>query len=278
MSDIITLPDGSQRGTGLIASPLLNASVFRDYVDVGPMLSKDDIIAAAKTGKYRGRDRFDESFTDDQKNHGSCNGFAGAWALTRARIRRGLPRVDLSGAYLYSLINGNRDQGSTLDAGMAALTLRGCCTRQRVGWDQVFRSDYNTSEADAEAANYKAFECYRVTTEEELFSGLINGFDAVVAVHANNSFNKLDSRGVAGVGNGPGNHAVLNDGVWWDGELIGDGNNSWGRSWGDKGRMGMTWRNHFQYTTRYHPFYLIRSTLDPKQEDNPPPDAADVPG
>lgn len=117
----------------------------------------------------------------------------------------------------------------------------------------------------------KAFECYQVNDADMLWSGLVSGFDGVVAVHADDGFMRLDANGVAGGGQGPGNHAVLSDGIYWvGGEPAADGVNSWGLSYGDRGRMGLTWNRHFRPTVGNHAFYLIRSATDDSQGENPP--------
>lgn len=269
MNDQFTLPDGTVVGTGLQV-PTSLATAFSAYEADGPMFEWDQIEAIAKAGGDRGRDRFDISWIKNQRSHGSCNGFAGALALSRSRVRRGLERVDLSGAYLYSLINGGRDQGSLLEDGLRVMQSRGVATEQTVAWDAIYPGRYDRSKADAEAARFRGFECYAVRSDRGLFSALAAGFDCVVAVHADSGFMRLDSRGVAGGGNGPGNHAVLVDGLWWDGEVIADGVNSWGTSYGDQGRMGLSWKRHFARTTQYHLFYAIRSTSDDPQGSNPP--------
>lgn len=268
--EIFVLPDGAVVGTGLLVPNTLAAS-FPEYSTAGPVLSMDDVVSAAKSGMHKGKDRFDRTWVKNQRSHGSCNGFAGASALSKARVRRlgAKYRVDLSGAYAYSLMNGGSDNGSTLDDGMAVVSDNGVCPETMAGWDAIYPNRYNKAKCDAAAAKYKGFECYAVRTEIELFSALVAGFDCVVAVHADNGFMRLDNRGVAQGGNGPGNHAVHADGVWWDGELIADGQNSWDVTYGNAGRMGLTWSQHFSHTTRYHPFYAIRSTLD--SPDNPVP-------
>lgn len=274
-----TLPDGTKVATGCRIPISNRVSAFPVYAESGPVFTRDELIALGKTRICRGSTKFDSSFIKNQRTKSSCNGFAGAAALTRAHIRRGLRKPDasgkyppetfLSGAYLYSLINGNRDQGSLLEDGMRTLTEKGCATEQTVPWDKIFRSDYDRKKADAEAEHNRAFECYSIppTSDFEvmLFSGLAAGFDAVVAVHADDAFMTLDGRGVAMGGNGPGNHAVMCDGFWTDentNELIGDGVNSWGLSYGMSGRMGLTQRQHFRHTMKYHQFYLIRSSVD----------------
>jgi len=254
--------DGKQVFTGCLIHPVGKVCFLPVFEDSGPMLTQTQIEDIAKSGTARGKDRFDSSYITDQGQFGSCNGHAGAGALSRARVRRGLDYVKLSGAYLYSLINGGRDNGSLLEDGMAAMQSRGIASAAAVNPSQIYPSKYNKAQADAEAAQYKGFECYAVNTQQGLFSALASGFDCVVALCANNGFMQLDSRGVAQGGAGTLNHAVSTDGLWWDGELIADGYNSWGLSYGIQGRMGLTWKQHFQYSYRDTTFYAIRSTID----------------
>jgi hypothetical protein len=271
VNDILTLPDGTQVGTGL-QLPTSTSSVFPAYKEMGPMLTDAQVEAVARSGAARGRDRFDASFIKNQRSHGSCQGFASAAAVTRARIRRGLPRVDLSGAYAYSLVNGGRDRGSLLEDGLEACHTKGYATEATVGWDQIYRTSYDFKKADAEAARFRAFEVFAVRSERELLSAVASGFDVVVAVHADDKFMRLDARGVAGGGDGPGNHAVGVDGLWWaDGIIVLDAFNSWGTSYGDAGRMGLVWSRHLAPTTKFHVFYCLRSALDDPQGDSPPP-------
>lgn len=261
--------NGQRFGTGLIL-PQNKLSAFKDYEVSAPMATVDELIAAGKSKEYLGSKEFDATFIKNQRNYGSCQGFMTAAMSTRARIRRGLPRLDLSGAYVYSLCNGGRDQGSLLEDGMKICQENGVASESTVPWDKVFRNRYDTAKADAEAADNKMFECYVIRSEVELFSAMLYGFDVGVCVHADNGFMKLDSRGVAQGGNGPGNHAVAGDGFWWDGELILDGYNSWDTTYGRDGRMGLTWKQHFSHTTRYSIYYAIRSSIDPKNGPNPP--------
>jgi hypothetical protein len=242
------------------------------YADSGkPMFTLDQLRTMAVERDTLGSTKFDASFIKDQRSHGSCNGFAAAYALTKARIRRGLPRVDLSGAFAYSLMNGGRDNGSLLEDGMQAIMEHGIAPESLVKWDMIYPRQ-QPANAKAEALRYRAFECYAAPTELELFSGLAAGFDAVFAVDVNDSFMRLDRDGVAGGGRGVGNHAVSGDGygVLPSGELFADGVNSWNTSYGAQGRMRLTYARHFANTTKYHMIYLVRSATDDPQGDNPP--------
>ena len=264
--------DGTIRKLGTIPQADGFVNEFPAYADAGhPMFTLDELRQYAGTIDTTGRSKFDSSWSKDQKSHGSCNGYAGAAALSRARVRRRLPRVDLSGAYLYSLINGGKDRGSLLNDGMNAIQQHGICTEATVGWDAIY-PNRQPAGAAAEAKRFVAHECYGLHSEEELFSALMAGFDCVVAVDVDNSFMKLDGSGVAGGGRGPGNHAINLDGykVLSDGTLAADNLGSWGVNVHDKGRCWLTWRRHFAQTVKKHGFYAIRSASDDPQGENPP--------
>lgn len=271
MNEQFTLPDGTVVGTGLMLPPPQFSTNLPVYEDSGPMWTWEQIDSVVKAGLADGRKKFDKSLIKNQRNHGSCNGFAGSSAQTRARMRRGLSRVDLSGAYLYSLINGNRDNGSMLDDGMNALMKQGCAEEQYAKWNQIYRSQYDTRAADASAARFKADECYAVGTKQGLFSALAAGFDCVVAVHVESGFN-VNRDGVVTEGRGPGNHAVGCDGAIWDEKYgyLTTNYNSWDVVYGIDGRMLCSWEYQYQYTTKYHKFYAIRTTGDDPQGNNPP--------
>lgn len=211
----------------------------------------------------------DNSYVADGLGVHNCNGFASAMALSRARVLRGLARVLLSGAYSYSRMNGGRDNGSILEDGMKNMQQYGICPESLVGWDQIYRNQYDAAKADAEAARYKGFECFAAGTKEGWYSGLAMGYVGVCAVHVGNDFMRMSGEQIAGVDNGPGNHAVLAEGLSWRGQVVEDGVNSWGLTYGDRGRMGLVWAHHAQ-TFGYHMHYLIKAGIDDPQGEEPP--------
>lgn len=269
MSDLKTIiVNGRKRKLGTLKPPTGFVSSLPLFEAAVEPLDDSTLLRIAKSNSATGRTMFDSSWIMDQGQYGSCNGWAGASALSRARVRRGLKRVNLSGAYLYSLINGGRDNGSMLDDGMRTLQSRGCATLDSVKSNQIYPSKYDRKKADREAAKHKAFECYQITSREGLWTALALGFDVVVAVHAGNAFSNIDRNGIAGVNNGNGNHAVMADGLLYaGGEIVADGANSWGTRWGDVGRMLLRWK-HFERTIGVHSFYAIRSSTD--GDDGPP--------
>ena len=104
--------EGNPRKLGaLIPDLTLSASfpLFEDSAGV-PLLTDDQIKDyIVNGGKPRsGRVVFGDDWVRNQGQYGSCNGWASACALERARVRRGLKRVQLSGSSVYSRVNGGR--------------------------------------------------------------------------------------------------------------------------------------------------------------------------
>lgn len=256
---------GARYYTGLLipeARPLTYVSLA-DSVDLWADEQIRDVISDnARLGPNARLDPRKE-FADWLKNQGrrgSCNGYAGVAALERAIYKRTGKRVILSGEFLYAAINGGRDQGSMLDDGMARL-VEGVCEQSLVPYEEYLWS--RISEKAKQSATFKAFEPYRVDTEQELAHGLAAGYPGVVAVHVGGGYNQLDSEGVRGASNGPGNHAVcVDDVIYKGGEYRFNEAGSWGLNNGQKGYAYLTWKRHLQSTVKYHAFYLIRSTND----------------
>lgn len=246
---------------GVTSSPLFEDSV--------PMLTVEQVTAIAASGSTDKRAQFDESWILDQKSHGSCDGHGCAGALAKTRFRRGQPKQILSGAYVYSKINGGRDRGAALEDGKNAIEKYGACLLTTVGWDAIYPSR-QPSTADAEASRFKAFETYAVGTLQGAWTALALEFDLVVAVHVGSRFARLNSDGVAGIDSGSGNHCVHADGlILVNDKLTALGVNSWGTSFGDHGRMKLV-AEHFTQTMKYHMFFAVRSSTDDPNAPSPP--------
>ncbi len=210
MSDeLITLPDGSTVGTGLLVPPQ-RTTRFPLFADKVPVLTDDrirDVIHDSNRTKMR--DRFPQSvWGRNQGQRGSCNGYAGARALSRARALRGLDVVHLSGEFLYAAINGGRDQGSMLDDAFDWIQKHGVCREELVPYEE-YRWNRVSEEAKRDAENFKGLELYAVDTRQELYSAVALGFMCVIAVHVGRNFTNVDSKGRVPRSNGVGNHAVM---------------------------------------------------------------------
>ncbi len=257
---------GVEYGTGLLKGE--HTTRFAAYAANGPMLTRQQIVEVIETPtRVSGRKKFGPQWIKNQGNLGACNGFAGSSALERARVRRGLPVVRLSGFGLYSAINGGRDQGSMLDDGMEWITEKGCPPTSP-DEQATYRWERVPEFSKREMSNYKAHECYHLTSELELASALASGFDCVIAVHASDRWMQLDDEGVSLESNGVGNHAVLVDDVvvLKSGEFGFDMANSWDLRFGNQGRSYQTWKRHLRSTVENHYFYAIRSTSDGREK------------
>jgi hypothetical protein len=235
----------------------------------GPMFSLEEINEAI-TDRFwvRAAEVFGDLWIKDQNGRGACAGYAAASALERARARRGLKYVELSGDAIYAAVNRGVDQGSGLENNMAWLRDNGIPPA-----DLVPRHEFRKARIPAAAyeagKRFKGFECFAIRTELELASAVVAGFACVIACHAGNGGRSPD--GLIDWTNGVGNHSVVLDDMrlrnkTWEYQIA----NSWGLRWGERGRGWLRWANHLSNPVRYHMFYALRSTTDDPQGDNPP--------
>lgn len=252
---------GDVRRLGSLAPPAGFVSAFKTFEAEHPVWEDDQIVrVATDPNRMARRLLFLVYWILNQLSHGSCNGFAGAGALQKARYLRGIQdKLKLSGAFLYSLINGHRDQGSALEDGLNAIRLHGICSELLVAWNMIY-PEQQPKNAREDAAKHKAFAAYAVQTKQGFRTALAAGFPVIVAVHAGRNFQRLNSQGIAGVDSGGGNHAIHCDDI----KIIGgtevyDSVNSWGPNYGEQGRAYLTW-DSFEQTFGRHTFYAIAST------------------
>lgn len=254
--------NGDLRRLGSLMPPKGFVTSFKVWGDSEHPVLDDSQIRRLITDPDRVRRRllFDLYWILNQRDKGSCNGFAGAAALSKARYLRGWrDKTLLSGAFLYSLINGGRDQGSMLEDGLREVQKTGLPPQDLVPWDQIYPNQQPRN-AREEAAKHKGLCAYAVETKQGFRSALALGFPVIVAVHAGRNFMRLNNSGIAGVDNGSGNHAVHCDDICLvNGTEVYDHANSWGPSYGTYGRSYLTW-DHFAQTFGNHVFYAISST------------------
>lgn len=259
--------NGQIRRCGSLTLPEGFVSSYKTYEEEHPVYDDDQIEELITDPKrVAGRRMFGTEWVMDQKSHGSCNGYAGAAGLSKARYLRGIrDKLLLSGAYVYSKINGHQDRGSILEDGMAAIQEYGACPLSLVGWDAIY-PERQPRTADAEAAKHRGLACWAIQTKQGFRTALALRTPVIVAVQAGSRFQQLSSGGIAGVNSGVGNHAVHCDDIRIiNGVEVYDHQNSWGISYGQMGRSYLTW-DHFVDTFRgeghrgMHLFYAIGST------------------
>lgn len=234
-----------------------------------PVTDAIQVLPRSQWRELNRRTVFGSDFMLDQRSHGSCVGFSAAHAMMRTRAIEGRSFQRLSGAYIYSKINGGRDNGAAVSDGLNELQKNGVCLESEAGWDAIYPNQYPAS-ANQTAARFKVTEAYRVDTFDQMVSALLLGFIAVGAVMVGNRFANVDSNGVAGFDQGPGNHSVCFDGVHQlpSGEWTVDLPNTWGLSVGVDGRFYITQR-HFE-SVQQDSYVIRQATIDPQDVNNPP--------
>ena len=265
MSDIeeIKSPDGVLRRLGSLVIPqgmVCSAPVYDDEFDVWDDADIRKVIADPDRVPSRKIYTPDE-WIDNQQSHGSCNGFAAAGAYSRLRYFLGhRDGFHASGAWIYSLINGGRDQGSQLIDGMTVGQDVGYASRETVTWDMIYPRQQPLAKAKAEAAKHKGRVYYQCRTLQAFRTGLAQGWPGVAAVHVGNNYMRFRN-GIAGVDRGPGNHAVcVDDLCLHNGTEVFDQPGSWGvNGGGEAGRWRLT-KDHFAETFGHHQFYILRGT------------------
>ena len=269
ITEVVT-PDGTFR-TGCIAPS--SAAVFAHIpvlADTVPILSVDKAKEYIDKKNYNSQDIF-KGWIRNQGGRGSCNGYAGAKALQRARMIRRQKFAELSGEGLYAQINGGQDQGSMLYDAMAKIMATGVPTTASVPYEE-YRFDRIKPAAWEEAKRFKGEELYAIKSEPELVTAHCLGFMVVVAVHAGSNWTRLTDTDMVPRSPGAGNHAVGVDDIRYSlqrsqFEYCHFG--SWGESVHNQGYAWLSWNNHLATTVGYHGFYAIRSTIDDPQDQFP---------
>lgn len=253
---------GEIRRPGSLILPPGFVSDFPPYADSPetPMFDDKDITKMISFSERRDITKVlpFEKYGVNQGALSSCNGHAAANALTAMRRLTGIDDGWVgSGAYIYSLINGNRDSGSQLEDGLVAVGKYGAPSRTTVPYNYIFRSQYNTKIADAEAAKTKGLQAYRCKTKQAWRSAIAAGWMGIAAVHADSRVINFRGTGIMPLASGPGNHAVLiSDMRIQKGTEVFQMTNSWGINWGNQGRTWLVW-DHFSQTFNNHAFYVI---------------------
>jgi hypothetical protein len=194
----------------------------------------------------------------NQGQHNSCAGYAAAQALTQTRVAVGLPYVQLSGEFIYSLCNGGRDRGAPTELTWQKMEEVGIAPESMVEHGSYLWRQMSESARKA-AEGFKGWGCHRVDSLLELATAIINGFICVVVVHVSRSYRQLDSRGVRGRSPGRGNHAVIVNGIRISptGKIEFLEWGSWGLENGIDGCAHITWDGHLEGPVQRHAFYAV---------------------
>ena len=254
--------DGGVRRLGALAPDPGMLKAFQDAVDAVEELTDAEIERLLlDPNRVPARKTFVDDWICNQLSFGSCNGWATAEAIARGRYRRGIRDgiTRFSGSYCYSWMNGGRDQGSALSDGIEVANERGAPPEILCPADKIYRKQIPAS-VDVEASKHRGFRLRPVKTMQGLRTALAKQWPCIVAVHAGGNFQRLNSDGVSGVDNGMGNHSVCVDDLVRKGSKeFFDMANSWGTSFGERGRSYLT-QQHFKQTFGVHTFWALPTT------------------
>lgn len=262
-------PDGTRYKLGALPStPAMKAGLPK-YGASNPLFPATEWRPVVRRAYFGS-----EKWILNQGEISSCVGNGWAGGARRCRFLSGQEDVELSPGWIYSLLNGNRDEGAIISQGIKAMLEVGTVPFDLVG-QKPFYQRQMPKEAKDIAHNFRAFEIYQCTTWEETISALQSGYMAVFGTMVGRNFNRFDSYGVCGQDPGPGNHCVMADGCTklGDGRWVVDMVNSWGYEWGP-------FKNGRAYLEKGHLFgpgdmpdvCVIRSMhRHPKDRNAPPP-------
>lgn len=257
-----------------------NGNTFRTGFQPTPAETKSLFAASAlpavPEAEWREIDRrkafYDLNWYPDQRQCNGCTGFSSAMTASKARVLAGQPAVKLSGAYLYSLINGGRDQGSNIGDALQALKTNGACPEEicdiHKGYDCIYRK--TTKQFDAEAARFKVEKSFTVDSVEQAVAVIQRGGVLEFAVKVGRNFGRIDSEGVSAFDAGTSNHAVHADGLrktnshGWCLDC-----QTWTASFGDKSRW--LWPLEYIERTGGQEMWGVFALIDDPQDTHDPP-------
>jgi len=265
--EAVVTPDGAVHCLGLLPDP--NPPRLMTFTQsLGSIPSRAELIDLVESQEYQksvgGLAHYDSTWTKNQNGWGKCASSAATYAVEKARHINGQPRVELSDDYLYSLVNGGKDQGSTLSANLQAIGTKGIATRRMVKEGQIFRRSYKTAEADKEALRFRSHEGFATPTEQDTVAALLSGKPVVIAIHVGRNWRNFDRDGVLIGDRGPGNHSEHLDHVRYNrqkGRFEFREHSSHGTGQGEGGFFWVTWSQHLATVHSSHVFYAVPNAI-----------------
>lgn len=255
---------GNIRRCGSLPNEEGAVSAFPDYSSILVPYNDDQIkVLLASDKRVPSRVTFDKKWTQNQRSHGSCNGYLTAQLLAKSRYLRGITDGTLfSGSYPYSKMNGGRDAGSNVERGMHVICENGSPPEALCPWDQIYPNQ-QAKGIDAEAAKNKGFNPIRTADFQQVRTALSQQIPVGIVVQFGRNFQRFNAQGIGGIDNGPGNHAlVADDLVVIQGREYIDIHNEHGNEFGPFGNgRGYYPIEVLRETIRSHFFYILMSTV-----------------
>lgn len=217
------------------------------------------------------RKELDEKFVLDQRSCSGCTGFSAAHLLMRLRVMRGMTFQKLSGAFVYSQINGGRDNGSVIVEASGVLEDAGTCLQSEFDFPHIFNKDVTPAMRET-AKRFKLLRYLTCDTFDEAGTAIQMGFLPQFPIQVGSNFQNFDN-GFAGFAKGYGNHSVGADGMDFVSNKWGlDVPNTWGPKFGPfgNGRVYIEERAFGGQGGSDDSYILIDAAYDPLDQNLPP--------
>jgi|SRR5581483_2230085 len=213
----------------------------------------------------------DDSFLDilDQNGHGSCVGHGSETGFQLAWYQaRGTPHL-FSANYLYSLINGGRDEGAVVGDAMEALINKGICLDSTVPEGNLIFPSQMPTQAAVEAQRFKLDTAYRVSTWKSICTAIQLRHPVVFGVEIGRNFAPAKDGTLPELAGRGGGHCMCarlgmrKQGGQWYIKV----QNSWGHDWG---KAGICWMPQSYFNGQTDHFVPIAPAVDPQDTHKPP--------
>lgn len=262
----IVLPDGSTRRLGNVRPP---TGLTRAWSIYGTTPQANLVPRSAWPSRVEeagnNLDSNDLPPVHDQDGIGMCNCSATAGALESARMKQGLPYVKLSAGDLYHRISGGRDQGSTLEDGIAEAMANGVAS---VGVVPYLDWRGNHADAAADRKRFRVLEAFLCPTFDHCASAVLEGFDLITGILWYDSYTPDSEGWLPRPGGSSGGHAIHGYKLVSRGGAFGIAHeNSWGTTWGVGGRFVIP---EDRYDNAIGGWWAVRAVVDEGGQMPPP--------
>lgn len=217
----------------------------------------------------------DNSYVAEGIGVHNCVGQASRTAFSYAWDISGQPHHDFHPRFVYTLINGGRDEGAIISDALVALKTYGIALNSDGPTEALFRRHFS-KQAFETAKRFKVLEGYKLRSFEEICSAISNGLAVVSGIMVGRNFGNLDSEGTCPVPDYPlGGHALCHIGLKRShtGAWLLETQNSWGTRWGNGGFCYLR-KEHYspQWGMPMDAYAIQADADDPQDDSNDPPD------
>jgi hypothetical protein len=211
----------------------------------------------------------------DQDGLGACAGFAGVNAFERAWRLAGGQALKFSAWFLYSNVNGGRDQGALISDVLKSLLATGVCLEDQVP-EKTYQKRSIKPDAYTTAKRFRIAEAYALDSTDAIGSAVMLGYPIEYGIFVGGNFMTLDAGGVPGIGS-DGGHALHCCGLRkvpagpHKGQWSYETENSWGTKYGQDGYCYVV-DKHFDSMQKYGlDAFAIKAVAGDPQDPLPAP-------